>query len=68
VSSTNDRTQASPESRPAEPGAAGAHKVTLAELAQLRQAATDLHRRITDDLARLARIDPLSEHDERASA
>jgi hypothetical protein len=42
--------------------------VTLAELAQLRQAATDLHRRITDDLARLARIDLPSEHDERASA
>ncbi|WP_328452805.1 hypothetical protein [Amycolatopsis sp. NBC_00438] len=42
--------------------------MTLAELAQLRLAATDLHRRITDDLARLARSDLLSEHDERAAA
>ncbi|WIX92441.1 hypothetical protein [Amycolatopsis sp. DG1A-15b] len=48
--------------------AAGAQEVTLAELAQLRQAATDLHRRITDDLARLASIDLLSEHDERGAA
>ncbi|WP_410618599.1 hypothetical protein [Amycolatopsis sp. cmx-8-4] len=42
--------------------------MTLAELAQLRLAATDLHRRITDDLARLASIDLLSEHDKRAAA
>ena len=67
MSSTDDQTQASPESRPPESGAAEAQKVTLAELTQLRHAATDLHRRITDDLDRLARIDLLSEHDERTS-